>query len=785
MNSFFSLRIRLVATVFVAIAPALALMYFTGLEWMGFLVGLLALAAAWYGGERFVLRKVRVLYDATQRLARGDLNSRTGLGDPRSELGQLAQTFDNMAETLQKRMRESESAEKNLLNRALQQTVVAALGQFALVSNDLSALFTQAVTMVTQTLDVEFCEVSELQPDGEKLVLRMGAGWKKEVLGQTIMATDRTTQPGYTLGSGEPVVVEDLRKEKRFQPMPLLLENGVISSVTVAISTRQTPFGVLGAHSSRSRKFTGDEVHFLLSVATALGMAVERNRAEAELKKLAVFAQFNPNPAMELDPNGNITYFNDAALRLAISVNRETPRSVLPPQVKQIVDECLATGKSRTRLETVIENRTLSWSFHPVADNQIVHCYVEDITDRLSLEAQLRQSQKMESIGQLAAGVAHDFNNMLTIIQGHAGILMAKGQLTPRMHDSAQAIHFASERAASLTRQLLLFGRKNVMQIRPLDLRTVVTNLTKLLKRSLGEVITLEFTPPDDLPRVNADNGMVEQVIMNLCVNARDAMPKGGTLTISLDDVQISEDYVQSHPLARAGQFVRLCVSDTGTGMDAATINRIFEPFFTTKEIGKGTGLGLATVYGIVKQHQGWIEVASEPGHGSTFAVFLQVSEAAAQAPTGDTSVAVAVRGGDETILIVEDEVVLRDMAHSILEECGYKILHAGNGREAVDVATKHPENIDLLLTDVVMPEGLSGVELATKLLVLRPQMRVVFTSGYTVEDLSTEFLQKHGARFLQKPYNRISLAHTVRQTLDGRGRKQSVSEFAAGTGQS
>jgi two-component system, cell cycle sensor histidine kinase and response regulator CckA len=440
---------------------------------------------------------------------------------------------------------------------------------------------------------------------------------------------------------------------------------------------------------------------------------------------------------------------------------------VLPPNVAEIAQTSLATGQSRVRLDTKVEGRTLAWSFHPVAGSHVVHCYVQDTTDQLNLEAQLRQSQKMESIGQLAAGVAHDFNNMLTVIQGHAGILMARPNLPPEHYDSAQAVYFASERAASLTRQLLMFSRKNVMQRKLLDLREVISNMTKMLKRLLGETITLEFNPPEDLPLIHGDPGMMEQVIMNLAVNARDAMPGGGKLLITVNPVEIADAYVQIHPEARPGDFVCLRVTDTGVGMDTTIINRIFEPFFTTKEVGKGTGLGLATVYGIVKQHEGWIEVASQVGQGSTFNLFFPASDQAAQTGKSGTEPIAFVRGGTETVLVVEDEPVLRDMAHVILEELGYHIFDAATGQEALAVWEKHQGAIDLLLADVVMPGGMSGVELAEKLLASKPTLKVIFNSGYTVDEMNEAFLAKINARFLQKPYARTTLGRAIRQALD------------------
>ena len=767
MTNFVSLRARLVGTVFLAIAPAWLLMYWTHLPWMGFWVGLLALGAAWFGGERFVMRQVRMLTYATKQLEGGDLDARTGLGKERGELGELARRFDSLAQKLVQRAKERERIENTLLTRALQQTVVGALGQFALVSSDFAALLNQTTMLVTQTLEVELCSVLELRSDQQSLLLRAGLGWREGMVGNQIVAADPNTQAGFTLEAGEPVVVEDLKKEMRFHPAPFLLEHGVTSAVTVAITGNGRTFGILGAYTHRKRKFTEEEIHFLLSVATVLAMGVERNLAEAELKKLAAFVQLNPNAAMELDNNGGISYFNDAALKLALSVGQDSPRDILPSNIAEIVKLCMTTRQNVLRLETQIKGRTFAWTFHPVLETGFAHCYVEDITERLSLEAQLRQSQKMESVGQLAAGVAHDFNNMLTVIQGHAGLLTTRQELSSACQDSVQAIYFAAERAASLTRQLLMFSRKNVMQPSALDLREVVTNMSKMLKRLLGDNVALQFTPPAEIPLVKADNGMIEQVLMNLAVNGRDAMPKGGTLIIETVPIEIDTAYVQMHPQAREGTFVCLRVIDTGCGMDEATMARIFEPFFTTKEVGKGTGLGLATVYGIVKQHEGWIEVASQIAQGSMFSVFFPALSAPVKTKKTDAPVLGEVPRGKETILVVEDEPVLRNLANVILEGCGYQVLEAGTGRQALEVWNRNPNAIDLVLTDMVMPEGVSGVDLAHKLLEKRPDVKIIFASGYSVDELDTDFMRKGQTAFLQKPYTHVTLTNAVRDCLD------------------
>ncbi len=788
---------QLVGSVFVAIAPVLVLTYivnqpwfwqfapdwlrdyFIDVPWASLTVGFAALVAAWLGGEHFILRQVRALSDAAKRLGKGDMGSRTGLQNSPGELGQLAEVFDGMAESLQQRVKERELAEKTLLNRALQQTVVAALGQFALTNSDLDALLNQAVMLVGQTLEVEYCAVFELVPDGQ-LLMQAGTGWKSGCIGKAMLFADNRSQAGYTLGTGEPVLVADLGAESRFIPSPLLMDHGVVSGVTIAIPTRDRPFGVFCVHTTKPREFIGDEVQFLMAAATAIGMAVEHKRADAELQKRAAFAQLNPNPALEFADDGSIIYFNEAAQKLALSVRKKNPSEVLPPDIGGIVRDCLKTRRSKLRLETKMEDRTFSWSFHPMLPGNVVHCYVEDTTERLSLEAQLRQSQKMESVGQLAAGVAHDFNNMLTIIQGHSSSLLMQPTLPEEISEPISAVYFAAERAASLTRQLLMFSRKNIMQPRPLDLRETVGNMSKMLQRLIGETIKLEFHPPAELPVVLGDSGMMEQVVMNLSVNSRDAMPRGGALTIGIETVRIDENYIGTHPEAHVGNFVRLRVTDTGCGMDSTTLAHIFEPFFTTKEVGKGTGLGLATVYGIVKQHDGWLEVASEPGRGTTFDIFFPAGNEMAVVVKKEIAPAAPapVTGGTETILIVEDEPVLREMARAILESCGYQILEASSGRDALDVWNRNTAQIDLLLTDMVMPEGVSGVELAEKLLAVQPGLTIIFTSGYTADEVSPEVLARTRAQFLQKPYSHASLAKVVRSCLD----KNAVTNGATAT---
>jgi signal transduction histidine kinase len=581
-----------------------------------------------------------------------------------------------------------------------------------------------------------------------------------------VISADPGSQAGYTLTSGEPVVIPDLRTERRFANDPLLEEHRIVSGVSVAITARGQNCGVLAVYSGRHRNFTSDDLQFLLAAANALATAVEHRESSAEMKKLAEFAQLNPNPALELNASGVITYFNQAALHLAQSIGKTHPREVIPTDITKAVQACLISGQSRLNLQSRVGGRALSWSMHPMSASQVVHCYFTDITDKLNLEAQLRQSQKMESVGQLAAGVAHDFNNMLTVIHGHAGMMLARPTLQPELRESVQAVCFAAERAASLTRQLLMFSRKSVMQPRKLDLREVVGNMSKMLKRLLGDCIALEFNPPEQIPLVLGDTAMAEQIVMNLAVNARDAMALGGKLAIEITPMKLRHVDLDAHPERRMGNFVCLRISDTGHGMKAATMMRIFEPFFTTKEPGKGTGLGLATVYAVVKQHEGWIEVSSEMGKGTSFTVFFPAMAESTSAANPDL-LAPEVSGGKETILVVEDEVAVLNMGKLILQDCGYRVLEASSGAEALNLWVRNQSSIDLLLTDLVMPTGLSGMELAAQLLGQKPSLKIMFSSGYCVDELDEDFRRKDGPMFLQKPYTRHTLASAVRECLD------------------
>jgi PAS domain S-box-containing protein len=391
--------------------------------------------------------------------------------------------------------------------------------------------------------------------------------------------------------------------------------------------------------------------------------------------------------------------------------------------------------------------------------------FAEDVTERRTLEQQLRQSQKMEAVGRLAGGIAHDFNNLLMVISGYSEFLLDRLGPDPALRSPAQEIASAAVRATTLTRQLLAFSRKQMLAPKILDLNGVVTENFKMLTRMIGEDIDLMMVPAADLGSVRADAGQIEQVIMNLAVNARDAMPSGGKLTIETSNVSLDDEYARFHAPLKTGSYVMLAISDTGAGMDSETQSHIFEPFFTTKG-PKGTGLGLSTVYGIVKQSGGYIWVYSEPGKGTTFKIYLPRVAEAAETPALVAIPAESTEPGTETILLVEDEANLRYLARQYLEKQGYRVIEAADGAVAMQIAVAHEGVIHLLLTDVIMP-GMNGRELAQRISEIRPNVKILYMSGYTENVIGRNGTLDAGVRLLQKPFSLRDLKSKVREVLD------------------
>jgi two-component system cell cycle sensor histidine kinase/response regulator CckA len=406
---------------------------------------------------------------------------------------------------------------------------------------------------------------------------------------------------------------------------------------------------------------------------------------------------------------------------------------------------------------------TVSMAREPSGKLKYSIAVIQDITQRKKLEEELLHAQRMEGVGQLAGGIAHDFNNLLTVIGGRCVLALGRLQPADPLRRDLDLISKTADRAAALTRQLLAFSRKQVLQPRVAELNDLIGNLTSLLMRLIGEDIELTFVPAPDTGRVRVDPGQLEQVIVNLTVNARDAMPRGGRLTIETAKVELDESYAARHVGVVPGSHVMLAVSDTGGGMDSATQARIFEPFFTTKGPGKGTGLGLATVYGIVKQSGGHVRVYSELGTGTVFKIYLPRTEDAAEAAA---AASVRLPTGTETVLLVEDEDDVRDLAREVLEQLGYTVLEAAAPPDAILIAERYAGIIELLLTDVVMPR-ISGRALATTIAAMRPETRILFMSGYTDDAIVRHGVLEPGTQFIEKPFTPEALALKVREVLD------------------
>lgn len=522
----------------------------------------------------------------------------------------------------------------------------------------------------------------------------------------------------------------------------------------------------------------------------AIRYAIERRRSQESLRHEHDFVRHvmdtSPSGIVVTDCAGKITFANRRAGEiLRLPQNLQTSNVLnwraadlggnpLPGHASPLKD-VLASGLAAMDVCHVIEfaddqrvvlsaNATALSGAEGRVDGMIVT--IEDVTQRLALESQLRQSQKMDALGQMAAGVAHDINNILTIIQGHAGLLLSAAPADSTASKSASQIVAASERAAGFIRHLLSFSRKQIYRTKILDLNALLHNLESLLPRMLGGAITLETNYSPQLPHIAADTALVEQIVMNLAINARDAMPKGGRLLIETSAVQLDFLSARHHPDGRSGRFVCLTVTDNGCGMEPAVIQRIFEPFFTTKEMGKGSGLGLATVYGVVKQYQGWIEVQSEVGAGSTFKIFIPASDQAAPAALAPPPEPGNVQGGKETVLLAEDESALLELMEHVLEQYKYTILKASSAAEALQVWEQNQGRVDLLLTDVVMPGGMSGRELAAELKKRKPELKVILTSGFNAGMIGKE-PSMGDTTFLPKPYLPDTAAKLIRETLD------------------
>jgi two-component system cell cycle sensor histidine kinase/response regulator CckA len=595
----------------------------------------------------------------------------------------------------------------------------------------------------------------------------------------------------YVLRTGEPLLCTP-------EVFDSLARQGEVESIGapsldwlgVPLKVGNNSFGVLAVQSySGNMRFGDKEKEILQFVSQQLASAIEYKRNEEALRRSearyrslvqsAVYGIyrsslegrfFDVNPAL-------ITMLGYDSAEEVLALDPKLDVFVDPSEQMRVMAEfrrgaCLDNVEVRWKrkdgsaITVRLSGRVVN---NPEETAEVVEIIAEDITERRVLENQFRQAQKMEAVGRLAGGVAHDFNNLLMVISGYAEVLLEHTRKNDPLYPKIEAIHQATDRATTLTRQLLAFSRKQLLELKVVDLNIIVEDIKRLLRPLIGENIELQTQLAPDLGRTRADAGQIEQVLMNLVVNSKDAMPNGGKITIQSANARLNhEDVRREYSYIHPGLYVVLSVTDTGEGMDKETQLRIFEPFFTTKEKGKGTGLGLSTVYGIIKQSGGYVLVQSEPGQGTTFRIYLPRVEDALE-PVGTLGISSSQNGGSETVLLVEDEESVRQLVRETLESKGYKVLEAENGEAALRIVSNYSDKIDMLITDVVMP-GMSGRELSARLCASRPQTKVLYLSGYTEDAIGHEGVVDPHTVFLQKPFTLQMLSRKVREVLGERG---------------
>jgi PAS domain S-box-containing protein len=590
----------------------------------------------------------------------------------------------------------------------------------------------------------------------------------------------------YVIRSGEPLlaspdVFDELVRQGEVNPIgapsvdwlgvPLKGGNNVFGAVVVQSYTDNVRYGE-------------KDKEILTFVSQQLASAIEHKRNEEALRRSeARYRSLVQSAVYGIYRSSLEGKFLDVNPALVSMLGYQSPEQVLaldpqtdvflnPEEQGRVMTECKRAGrldnfeikwkrKDGTFITVRLSGRAVSSEDEPAGFLEVI---AEDVTEKRVLEDQFRQAQKMEAVGRLAGGVAHDFNNLLLVISGYTEVLLEKLEANSTLHHKAEAIQQAADRATTLTRQLLAFSRKQLLELKVVDLNTIVADMERLLSPLIGENIELTTRLANGVGRTRADAGQIEQVIMNLVVNAKDAMPNGGKITIQTGNVHLDDSYRREHTYINPGPYVMLSVSDTGCGMDKETLSRVFEPFFTTKEKGKGTGLGLSTVYGIVKQSGGYVFAQSELGHGTTFRIYLPRVEEAAQ-PADTVKPCESITHGTETVLLVEDEESVRQLVRETLESRGYKVIEAENGEVALKISATCQEPIHLLITDVVMP-GISGRELAKQLSKTHPHTRILFLSGYTEDAIVHQGVLEPGTAFLQKPFTLQNLSRKVREVL-------------------
>ena len=690
----------------------------------------------------------------------------------------------NFRDITERKQAETETRRRNRELALLNQVIAASAAGL-----EAEAVLDLACRELALAFDLPYANAALL--DEEKVIARVVADYAAEGPTQDRPEMLHLTFPvaaspvlQYLLSHKTPLVVADAPNDPRLtQFRDLLRQRGLASLLFLPLIIEGEVMGGLGLETIEPRHFSPEEISLAWSVAGQVAGALARARLTQLHQRLSAAIEQAAESIIITDTKGAIIYVNPTFERLSgysrAEVIGQNPRLLKSGQLDAaFYEELWATISAGQVWHGRFVNKKKDGTSYteeaiitPVRDESgglINYVSVQrDVTRELQLEEQYHQAQKMEAIGRLSGGVAHDFNNLLVVINGYSELLLERHlDAASPLRKYVEEMKKAGERASTLTHQLLAFSRQQVLQPEILALNEVVGNMEQMLRRLIGEDIDLITKLEPEPGRVKADAGQIGQIILNLAVNARDAMPGGGKLTIETANVELDERYTHQHFGVEPGAYVMLAVSDTGSGMDAATQVRIFEPFFTTKERDKGTGLGLATIYGIVKQGGGDIWVYSEVGWGTTFKIYLPRINETDPALEAQPSLAVDMPAGTETVLLVEDEEAVRGLARQVLEMNGYTVLEAGHGGEALLLSEQHQAPIHLLVTDVIMPH-MNGRELAERLAGLRPEMKVLYISGYTDQAIAHHGVLEPGLFFLQKPFSPFALARKVREVLD------------------
>ncbi|WP_414568827.1 GAF domain-containing protein [Nostoc sp. CCY 9925] len=684
-------------------------------------------------------------------------------------------------EQVQTELAERKRVESGLRARVRQQAAVAELGQLALANLDLDALMDKAVVLVTQSLEVEYSKVLELLGDKNTLLLRSGVGWHSGLVGNFKLAlgSGKETQASYTLVCSEPVIVYDLQKETRFQGPPLLIDHSVVSGISVIIQGQKQPFGVLGAHTTRLREFTQNDIHFLQAIANVLATTIERKWAEQKIREQAALLDITSDAIIVRNFQNQILFWNQGAERMygweaheALGKNLEEILCKETSQPMQAALKSVTDGGSwqgelhkvtKDGKQIIVESR---WTLmlDEAEQPKSILSVDTDITEKKQLFAQFLRAQRLESLGTLASGIAHDLNNILTPILSSVEMLALKlPNLDARNQQLLKLLEHNSKRAADLVKQILTFSRRSEGKNVSLQIEHLLLEIEQIVQSTFPKSIAvINNRPRYQLWTILADPTQIHQVLMNLCVNARDAMPKGGTLSISADNLFLDESFAKMNLNAQIGPYIVITISDTGFGISPLILERIFEPFFTTKEPGKGTGLGLSTVIGIIKNHNGFVKVSSELGKGSQFQVYLPAMNKSTNQQAESLELP---NGNGELILIVDDEAAILEISKTLLEDHNYKTLTAINGIEAISLYAQHKNKISMVLMDMMMPsmDGLTAINIMQQ---MNPQVKIMGISGMVTDNQMVEAANAGVNIFLRKPYTFHKLLHAINDFL-------------------